>query len=202
MKVREKRVRRIEWERLAIFLKMERYHHYCRGRVATQFCSFTPKKSSNNTEWMASHDERHFGSFDKLCSAATHTIKDHYASAHLKGKESVNIQIYYPILVVSGELLDVRQMRKGLTIVPANHIHFIQSYIVDGQERQYHVDVVTERYFPRLLRKIEEEAATTARIMRRRARILRESIDSITASVRGLRSPEAIRARLELPNFS
>src|SRR5881409_1427963 len=43
--------RRDEWESLADFLDMSKYHHYCKGRVATQFCSFLRKK--NSQEWMA-----------------------------------------------------------------------------------------------------------------------------------------------------
>lgn len=31
---------RNQWESLSDFLDMSKYHHYCRGRVATQFCSF------------------------------------------------------------------------------------------------------------------------------------------------------------------
>lgn len=49
---------RNEWESISDFLRMSTYHHYCRGRVATQFCSFVKKK--NSQEWMATHDEEHF----------------------------------------------------------------------------------------------------------------------------------------------
>lgn len=38
-----------EWERLCDFLEMEKYHHYCRGRIATQFCSFQQKKRARST---------------------------------------------------------------------------------------------------------------------------------------------------------
>ncbi|PYJ49393.1 MAG: hypothetical protein DME87_09855 [Verrucomicrobia bacterium] len=47
------------WERLSDFLGMEGYHHYCEGRVGTQFCSFAKKKSGRVEEWMmATHEER------------------------------------------------------------------------------------------------------------------------------------------------
>jgi hypothetical protein len=65
------------WQMLADYLQMDKYHHYCKGRVATQFCSFTKKKAEQ--EWMATHDEAHFDSFRKLCAAV-----DHFADRHFK----------------------------------------------------------------------------------------------------------------------
>ena len=35
---------RDSWESLLDYLEMDKYHHYCRGLVATQFCSFTKKR--------------------------------------------------------------------------------------------------------------------------------------------------------------
>jgi hypothetical protein len=56
---------------------MNEYHHYCQGRVATQYCSFTQKKNdSGNKEWMAFHEETHFNSFRTL-SVAVEYYKDY-----------------------------------------------------------------------------------------------------------------------------
>jgi len=58
VKVHDKR-QQDTWERLSDFLGMEGYHHYCEGRVGTQFCSFAKKKSGRVEEWMmATHEER------------------------------------------------------------------------------------------------------------------------------------------------
>lgn len=55
------------WTSLPDYLGMEKFHHYCRGRVATQFCSFSRKKGSS--DWMALHEDSHFSSFATLCHA-------------------------------------------------------------------------------------------------------------------------------------
>jgi len=38
------------WQRLSDFLGMAKYHHYCKGRVATQFCSFLSKKTGTKNQ--------------------------------------------------------------------------------------------------------------------------------------------------------
>jgi hypothetical protein len=62
------------WEKLSDFLILQNYHHYCKGRIATQYCSFTAKKNVKPVEWFAQHDENHFDSFNKLCFALNHDM--------------------------------------------------------------------------------------------------------------------------------
>ena len=83
------------------------YHHYCKGRVATQFCSFVEKKRQNANEWMATHEDSHFDSFRKLACAVDHYAAEHFKSWVFGGREPVNVEFYYPALVVQGDLLDV-----------------------------------------------------------------------------------------------
>jgi hypothetical protein len=185
------------WTKLSDFLDMERYHHHCKGRIATQYCSFTAKKSTNPVEWFAQHEDMHFDSFNKLCFALNHDIDEHYSLARLRGRETINVQIYYQILVVSGEIIDIMPMRKEVRLRSAKHIHYVQSYVTRGKDQRYHIDVVTEKYLPHLLKLIDVESKKTVRLIRSRKESIQKSIDEITASVKGLRSPDTIRARME-----
>jgi hypothetical protein len=185
------------WEKLSDFLVMQRYHHQCKGRVATQYCSFTAKKNSNPVEWFAQHDEMHFDSFNKLCFALNHDMHDHYLHARLRENETINVQIYYPILVVSGEIFNIEPTRKEIKLQATSYIHYVQSYITRETVQSYHIDVVTEKYLPRLLKLIDEEAKKTVHLIRRRKAIIQNSIDQITASVKRLRTPDAVRTRME-----
>lgn len=185
------------WAKISDFLDMEKYHHHCKGRIATQYCSFTAKKGSNPTEWLAQHDETHFDSFNKLCFALNHEIDEHYSNSHLGANETINLQLYYPILVVAGEIINVTAARKELTVRSASQIHYIQSYISKGRVQRYHIDVVTEKHFPRLLGIIDREIKKTVALIRRRKAAFQTSIDEIVASTRRLRSVDAIRARME-----
>jgi hypothetical protein len=139
----------------------------------------------------------HFDSFNKLCFALNHDIDEHYSHARLRGKETINIQLYYQILVASGDIINIMPTRKEVKLRATNHIHYVQSYVTGGKEQRYHIDVVTEKCLPRLLNLIDREMKKTARLIRSRKEAIQTSIEKITASVKGLQSRDAIRARME-----
>jgi hypothetical protein len=53
--------------RLSEFTNMEDFHHYCKGEVATQYCSFQLKKDKSS--WMALHIEEQHDMFNSLIQA-------------------------------------------------------------------------------------------------------------------------------------
>jgi hypothetical protein len=65
------------WWKISDYLDMEKYHHQCKGKISTQYCSFTPKKNTNPVEWLAQHEDAHFDSFNKLCFALNHEVDEH-----------------------------------------------------------------------------------------------------------------------------
>ena len=147
---------------------------------------------------MAQHEEIHFDSFNKLCFALNHDIDDHYSYRKPEKRENLNLQMYYPVLVLAGQIVDLYPTRKELKLRYTKHAHYIQSYIAAGNEQQYHIDVVTEDYLPVLMRQIRKEVEHTARLLRRHMKVVRLSVDNITRSLKGLRSKEMIRERLEM----
>ncbi len=166
-----------QWSRVAEYLGMEAYHHHCAGRIATQYCSFAPKKGTRPVEWMAWHEEAHFESFGKLCAAVSHDIENHYTNTIPRMTDRINLQIYYPIVVVGGELLDVRQSETGMAIETADHLHYIQSWIAGDSETRYHIDVVTESFFLQLISQIRKETEEFAAMAKAKTAGLRKSID-------------------------
>lgn len=184
------------WQSLADFLSMENYHHYCKGRISTQFCSFL-KKKGRDEEWMAFHDDVHFSSLNTLCAALDHAIEEHFSDWKPTPNDCVNLQIYYPVLVVQGELLDVRPTARSLRMSRVDHVHYVRSEIFRGKEHRYHIDVVTERFFPRFLKIVEQEVSKTARLMRRRHKAISEAIRRIAENTKRLRSPEKIRKQMD-----
>jgi hypothetical protein len=186
------------WISLADYLEMQEYHHYCEGRIATQFCSFVEKKRQNQREWMATHDEAHFDAFRKLSAAVDHVVDKHFKSWTFGGRERVNVEFYYPILVVQGDLLDVRPGKRSLRATVTSHIQFRRSAFAGREETTYQIDVVTERVFPRYLEIVGQEMSKTARLLRRRHQVVRKAIDNIVRAAKRLRSPEKIRAAMEL----
>ena len=168
------------WEMLSDFLHMDEYHHYCKDRIATQFCSFNQKKNSNI--WMASHDDFHFDCLKKLCNAV-----DYFSETHFKGwffeegvDEDINLQIYYPLIIVQGDLFDARPSRKSVRLYNKNHIQYRQNAIVDGEEEVYQIDIITESFFPRFIEMVEDEIQKIVRRMQRRKNQILQSIKVIT----------------------
>jgi hypothetical protein len=185
------------WESLPDYLGLDKFHHYCKGRIATQFCSFRTKRDQQQREWMALHEEHHFDCFRKLCAAADYFLDTHFKSWRFDGPEYVNIEFYYPVLVLQGELLEARPSRSAVQLVRKPHLQFRRSEFVRGEMRNYQIDVITESYFPRFLALVEEESVRIARRLRRRHKEVQKVMDRIVRRARRLRSPEKIREALE-----
>src|SRR5260370_13409497 len=105
-----------KWERLSDFLGMEDYHHYCNGRIGTQFCSFTKKKTGRLEEWMATHEATHYDSFRKICDVVDYQLQTIFANWRLDADEHVNVEIYYPAIILQGELLEARETKTSVTL--------------------------------------------------------------------------------------
>ena len=153
-----------QWTPLPVVLRMHEYHHAClAGQFATQYCSF--EWSKHKKKWMALHDEAHFGVLSVLIAATQYHIEVHYSSWS-PGKpeqEPINIQMYYPILVLQGELLSVRPTRRGLLTRSVSHVRLRYSVVRAQREEYYMIDIVTERAIRRLVRTIANEVTETAR---------------------------------------
>src|SRR5713226_9168844 len=114
------------WVSINEALRLEKFHHYCVSRVATQFCSFTRK---SNQEWFAQHEGPHFDSFQKLCDAVDYAQDQHFKSWRFTDDEPMNIEIYYLVLVVQGELLEARPLTRSVRLRHANHLQFRRTVI-------------------------------------------------------------------------
>ena len=183
---------RTGWKRLCEYLEMDQYHHYCKGNVGTQFCSFLKKKTGKVEEWMAVHDSSHFDSFQKLCSIVDYEKRRHFLSWTLRQKEPVNLQIYYPVIVLQGELVEAQQTPRSVKLKAANHIQFRRSTASCGTEQHYHIDIIRERYLPKYLDSVHQELRKTALLLRRRHMTIRAAIDKIVGEASKYQSKELI----------
>ena len=183
------------WATLQEVLRLNKFHHYCTPRVATQFCSFARKSGS---DWMALHEGPHFDSFSKLCDAVDYFQDKHFTSWRFSEKESVNVEFYYPVLVVQGELLEGRVQKSGIALRQATHLQFRRTAIRRSEATAYQIDVIQEKGFARFVAMLESELELTVKRFKARSRVVRESISKIVHKARRLRSPEAIRRALEV----
>jgi hypothetical protein len=152
-------------------IELAKYHHYCAGRIATQFCSFK-RKSDKEKEWMAWHDESHFGVFHSLVKALEYKL----GQFQIKSGTYINWEFLHPVVVVQGSLLDVRCAGGSVEIRKTSHVKYRRTVIWKGEERGYMIDVVTERSFPRYITMLEAELKRTAFRVRRHAQLIKDSL--------------------------
>jgi hypothetical protein len=171
-----------EMDDLVDYLGLEDFHHYCSGRIARQFASFQRKRQDR--EWMAHHDDAHFGAFDTLCVAVEHEIDGLVERWTFDEHEPTNIQIYLPVLVLQGQLWDVWPTVTGPRIHDVDWVQFQRTVIVDHREVDYQIDVVTERGFPAYLSLVNDELARISAALRRRPARIRRSVERLAARAR------------------
>jgi hypothetical protein len=184
------------WFSVQDFMHLEKFHHYCKGRIATQFCSFSKKRGTE--EWMASHDETHFEAFSKLCDATEYQIDKHFKSwVFNTEQEPINIEIYHPVFVVQGRLIDARPIRNGVKLIETDYVQFRRTIIKSNEAEDYQIDVMTERYFPKYIDHLHVELIKIANSIKRKKKIIRVSIDKIVGEAKRLKSPDKIRRAME-----
>jgi len=159
-------------------LKIASYHHYCRGRLASQFCSFNYK--SDKKEWMAWHDEVHFNAFSTLVKA----LEYRFTQFELVAGIYINWEFINPVVVLQGDLLDVRCAGGTVSFRRAEHIKFRRTLIWKGKERSYMIDVVTERAFPSFVAMLEGELKRTATRVKRNVEVIKATLRTNQAKTR------------------
>lgn len=183
------------WSSVVDTLDTGKYHHYCSGRIATQFCSFAKKKNSN--EWMALHDDSHFESFQKLCDVTNFHVNSLLENWQPSNIETVNIEFYYPLIVVQGELIDVRPRKdSGVDLQPVQHIHFVKTTMQNNKPETYHIDVITEEYLPKYIDIINSEMTETMKGIKENIQVMNKSIGEIIKEFNKADSKDAKRAAL------
>ena len=126
------------WQSLQDYLGMDEWHHYSEAEhIATQFASFRIKKGRKD-EWMALHEDHHFDCIRMLPVAVEYEIDKHYRAFRLSPEEeNVNIQFYYPILILQGELLEARPTARSVQLTRTKHLQLRSSVIQGTSELTY-----------------------------------------------------------------
>ena len=125
------------------------WHHCCGQPFASQFCSFTKKKQSGpkkDLQWMASHETKHFESFEAIYQAHNH-LRKYQVDAIRSGSigSSVRLDIYYPCLILQGRLVKV-DLSKGH--LPVEDIHrgiYRRGVIEDEVNDIFFTDILIEQ---------------------------------------------------------
>lgn len=111
--------------------------------------------------------------------------------------KSVAVTLFYPVLVVQGDLLGVRTSKRSVSLKKAKHLQYRLSRITDGKLTDYQIDVVSERHFGQFLNMIEREQTQTARRMSDKREVICKSADRILGKLRGIGESGIVRYIME-----
>ena len=182
-----------EWESLPEFLHMDKFLHFCKTPVATQFCSFSRSKD----KWVALHEGNHFDAFQKICDATAYFQDKLFKNYQPEPNDLINIEFYYPVLIVQGDLIEAKLSQNSVSLRKAPHLVYRRTIIQGTEEESYNIDVITEKFFPDYLKIIENEMNQTIKRMKRHKKELYRSIKTISRLTKRLRTPEKIRKMME-----
>ena len=172
---------------LTDFLNFEKFHHYCSGNFSTQYCSFQLSEKRNLKKWIALHPESQHDTFQGLIKCVEYNINEFFSNYQLleKGEEEyADIQIFYPILVLQGDLFEAFLNDGKLNLIPRDHIQFRKQIANQKDQVTYQIDVITEKFLPEYLKIIEKENRSILRRLRRDIKEIEHSIKILVDSLR------------------
>jgi len=186
---------------LADFTGLEKFHHYCKGEVATQYCTFQLKKDKSS--WLAFHSEEQHDTFNSLIKAVDYEVDSHFKDWYLPDQideENINIQIYYPLLILQGDLYSAHLENNRLMLRKAKHIQFRKQFFSSykNEVEAYQIDVIIEDYLSRYLEIVESEVEGIKKALQRKKRKVFESIERIVQEAKkGGEEADSYRKYLE-----
>jgi hypothetical protein len=178
-----------EYVSLSEFTGMEKFHHYCKGVVATQYCTFQLKKDKSS--WMAFHNEEQHDLFNSLIKALDYKIAEYFDSWYLPNKvdeEGINIQIYYPLVILQGSLYSAILSNNQLILKKSRHLQFRKELFLarTNKVEMYQIDVITEKYLPSYLKIIDAEMQMVKKVFQRQRHDVLLSIEKIVQEAKKL----------------
>ncbi|MGA3324222.1 MAG: hypothetical protein ABSF45_07095 [Terriglobia bacterium] len=169
---------------LPVYLGFAGFHHCASGPFSTQYCSFQRKKDQ---VWQAFHDERSHQTFETITHALETCIDLHYGL--IKAPEPdlqspPSIRIYYPVLILQGDLYLARQGRRGVTLGRKQEVQYRREIWTGGRPVVYQVDVITESHIPSFIRMVETEIQQVGQSLGGAKQLFDESVTRIVDDYR------------------
>ena len=189
-----------EYVDIISFLPFYKFHHYCKGNVATQYCSFIKKRDKD--KWVATHLEEQHDTFNSLVYAVEYENKQFYSEIWQPPKadenEPILLVFLYPLVVLGGELMEANLGGRGIVLNKVKHVQFLNSLYISGREINYKIDVITEDYLNEYMKIIDYETDKLRNLIIRHKKILTQSIDRIVKDVKSVKLVDSYKSLLTL----
>jgi hypothetical protein len=181
-------------------LKLNKYHHYCQGTFSTQYCSFQFVEKGQTKKWIAVHPELQHDTFQNIVKCLNFNIDNHFANYELPevGEDDVaNIQLYYPILILQGDLFEAFLEKGTLKIESRKHIQYRKQIVRHTEPITTQIDVITEDYLLEFIKIIESEVDRICGQLKRKKDDITFSLKIIVDELRETKDPSEYRKILE-----
>jgi hypothetical protein len=160
--------------------------------------NFVPSLQKRNSgDWMATHEGSHFDSFQKLCDVTDYSIDEIYRRWRVGGREYINIEFFYPLIILQGKLFDARETSRGILLRAANHIQFRRSVATPSKKTNYQIDIIRETFLPKFIDLVDKEIDTTAKLLHRHRKVIASSLNRIASEAGAATSAEEKRKLME-----
>jgi hypothetical protein len=171
---------------LPVHLGFAGFHHCTSGPFSTQYCNFHRKKDKDQV-WQASHEDRFHDTFETIAHALETCIDLHYGL--IKPPEPdlqslPDIRIYYPVLILQGELYLARQVRGGVALRRTKEVQYRREVWTRGRPIVYQIDVITESYIPSFIGTVDTEIGEAVQSLAGQEQLFAESVTRIVNDYR------------------
>jgi len=171
---------------LADALKLDAFHHYWSTPTGTQYCTFQQKKAPPS-DWIAFHSDEQHNTFVGLISALEADIDDHfdtYEPPPAPKRDTLNLQVYYLLLVLRGDLYLARPGKRGVVLSPRRHLSYLRSIWSRDRREEYQIDVVEESFITSYLSLVDKEMTALVKRLKARKNQLDDALDRLTTAAR------------------
>jgi hypothetical protein len=164
-------------EDLAEYLGLEKIcHYYKAGNISTQFCAIISKKDKSDKGFTATHkiDSPLANLYESMILPvikALHYEKQEHENSYYPDpqSETINLQFYYPIVVISGSLFECLLKESGEpTYKKVQRVNFLRRYQSEKISGDYRIDIVVKESLGELLGEIEKEIEMITRRIRQK----------------------------------
>ncbi len=162
----------------------EFHHNYQVKWIASQFCQMKPKviargSPNESVEWSLSH-EGLYESIDSLAKATEYFSNGLREGVDCFDEETqegcIGLGIVYPILLFSGQIYECRISKTGYELVEQSHLVFYKTIHSRTIESTFHIDVIHEKYLPKLLRIVKNERSKISQILAENLKLLNSNV--------------------------
>jgi hypothetical protein len=180
------------------YLPFNKFHHYCKGTISTQYCSFDRRKDKG--KWIATHLEEQHDTLNSLVYAVEGEVNDFYNKLwrppKYGEKEPIYFEFIYPLIVLGGDLLEAHLGKRGLVVKPTKHIKCLKTVHFSGKEVFCVVDVITEDYLSEYVSMVEYEMVKVKNAIRRHKSTFSSSISQLLQDVKNTKKKDDLQTIL------